>query len=336
MSSRRIARRHAKLEREKQDGGGVVDEDGTEKSNTNLIPTSSNYQYDVDDILRLFKTCFDQVLSDQPLLQEKIQAVKSDLFNRDYITAFDDESKRCAYVARWSPARSLSYSSLFAHLQKIRNILSDFNNELENDDINVVCIGGGAGAELVGISSVFCRSRESFSSSKRKIKIRLIDIADWSDIVFKISSYINTNWLYNGDGVFNTDFIKTDVLELTNLSEFFTPAKLITLLFTTNELFQENKKKALLFLQKLNQFCSKGCLLLITESAGSYSHIEIGSKKFPLQYLIDTILCGKPGEIGNWEIIDENDSTWYRLDKNYNYDLRLENMRFFYRLYRKL
>lgn len=75
----------------------------------------------------------------------------------------------------------------------------------------------------------------------------------------------------------------------------------------------------------------------MAESAGSYSHITVGSKKFPVQFLIDTILAGKPtsGD-GAWEIIEQEESCWYRINANeVDYPIKLENMRFFYRLYRK-
>lgn len=54
---------------------------------------------------------------------------------------------------------------------------------------------------------------------------------------------------------------------------------LITLLFTTNELFSEDKAKSIRFFQALDN-CQPGAHLLIAESAGSYSHITVGTKKF--------------------------------------------------------
>lgn len=100
---------------------------------------------------------------------------------------------------------------------------------------------------------------------------------------------------------------------------------------------QKKRKETIKFLQLLNSNCRQGSLLLIAESAGSYSHIKIGDKNFPVQFLIDTILVGKPGlNNGSWEIISQSDSSWYRINqKEVDYPMKLENMRFFYRLYIK-
>lgn len=63
----------------------------------------------------------------------------------------------------------------------------------------------------------------------------------------------------------------------------------------------------------------------------------VGSKKFPVQFLVDMILVGKQGaNDGDWEIVEQNESCWYRINqKEVEYPMKLENMRFFYRLYRK-
>ncbi|SMN20055.1 similar to Saccharomyces cerevisiae YLR063W BMT6 Putative S-adenosylmethionine-dependent methyltransferase [Maudiozyma saulgeensis] len=317
------------------------------------LPEHNEASLPPQEILDLFKRTFDDELygnddeeeTGLEKLQSQIQEVKSHLYDRDYIGAFDNDIKRVAYCCRWSPARALGYASLFSHFEPIKDILTCN----EQEDKSVLCVGGGAGAELVSIASIFTPSRPFMSkyskknndettTSNGKLNLHLVDIAEWNHVTERLLKQIETHWLYaNEFESFNVNCELNDVLTMNSQALQLNKLDLITLLFTTNELFKEQKAGSIRFLQNLNKNCQKGCLLLIVESAGSYSHITVGTKKFPLQFLIDTILCGQRGEEskGDWEIIDQNDSMWYRCGTRLDYPIKLENMRVFYRLYRK-
>lgn len=296
----------------------------------NLFPFTTEDCMEPQKIIDLFEVCFKHVL-ESPDLQEHIQVVKGDLYNRDYLAAFNNDDNRFAYACRWSPARALAYSSVLASLEPIKTLL-------ENPETvrNVLCIGGGASSELVALGSVFCRLKEYHPNSPSQLNIKLIDIADWSKVVSNLTTYMKDSWVYHSEKL-NSQFICDDILTSSPESLNLESLDLITLLFTTNELFAEKRKETIKFLQLLNSNCRQGSLLLIAESAGSYSHIKIGDKNFPVQFLIDTILVGKPGlNNGSWEIISQSDSSWYRINqKEVDYPMKLENMRFFYRLYIK-
>ncbi|KAL6454735.1 BMT6 25S rRNA [Candida maltosa Xu316] len=281
-------------------------------------------------IIDLFEVSFKHILQ-SPDLQDYIQLVKGDLYNRDYLTAFNSDDKRFAYASRWTPARSLAYASLFASLEPIKELMED-----PESIKNVLCVGGGASSELVALGAVFCRLKEYNSGSPSTLNIKLIDIADWSKVANNLTTYIKENWVYRPEK-FNSEFICDDVLTASPESLNLESLNLVTLLFTTNELFAEKRKETIKLFQQFSSRCQKGCLLLIAESAGSYSHITIGERKFPIQFLIDTILVGKPNENnGAWEIVNQSESTWYRInEKEVDYPMKLENMRFFYRLYCK-
>ena len=75
-------------------------------------------------IIDLFEVCFKHVL-ESPDLQEHIQVVKGDLYNRDYLAAFNNDDNRFAYACRWSPARALAYSSVLASLEPIKTLLEN-------------------------------------------------------------------------------------------------------------------------------------------------------------------------------------------------------------------
>lgn len=298
------------------------------------------------EIIDLFKVAFSNELYGTDALDElqaQIQKVKTDLYNRDYISAFNSEDKRVSYCCRWSPARATAYASLFAHFQEIVQVV-----QCHESDQEILCVGGGAGGELVALASLFAPSREFANkystskpspSSKKSLNIHIVDISDWSAVVDKLQHTIQERWLYAGESQhFRVQFNHNDILQMTEDQLALKNLNLITLLFTTNELFAENKQQSIRLLQKFNQFCSSGCYLLITESAGSYSHITVGTKKFPIQFLIDTILLGKKGQdsAGPWQLVYENDSIWYRCDPRVDYPMKLENSRIFYRLYKKL
>ncbi|KAL4743300.1 hypothetical protein BDV11DRAFT_215411 [Aspergillus similis] len=81
-----------------------------------------------------------------------IQTIKSHLYNRDFESAFADADEKLlrAYALRWSAARALGYAGLFKSLIKIL-----FEDESVLRPTHVVCIGGGAGAEIVALAAAW-------------------------------------------------------------------------------------------------------------------------------------------------------------------------------------
>ncbi|KAG5416820.1 hypothetical protein I9W82_005550 [Candida metapsilosis] len=300
-----------------------------EPEQSSTLPfTNKDNSLEPYQILDAFTVCFKHIL-DSPDLDTFIQKVKSDLYNRDYIAAFNDDNKRFSYAARWSPSRALAYASLFSTLQPVVDLLQ------ESEQVKrVLCVGGGAGSEVVGLGAVFCRLKEYNPNSPSQLDINVVDIADWTMVVNHLTNYMKQNWVHRESSL-NMRFTNEDILS--SKVEDIASIDLITLLFTTNELFAEKRKETIKFLHALSNGCKSGTLLLIAESAGSFSNITIGNKQFPVQFLIDTILVGKQGQLnGPWEIISESDSIWYRVnEREVTYPLKLENMRFFYRLYRR-
>ncbi|GMM34532.1 25S rRNA (uracil2843-N3)-methyltransferase [Saccharomycopsis crataegensis] len=306
---------------------------GKEEGKSSIVPFDDIKTKTGQEILDLFEVVFkDQLQSEQ--LYDQIQLIKQQLYERNYLEAFGDGTRNKFYMARWSPSRALAYASIFSYLEEVYHLLTSIKTS-EDNLVNCLSIGGGAGGEFVGIASVFSRMMENSANiGSKKVKVNIVDISDWHDGLKDIFGYIDTNWLVGSSDLSYT-FDKRDILQMGVEELGLASQNFITSLFTTNELFRENKVEAIRFLQKLNKYCIKGCYFLIVESAGSFSHIDIGSKTFPIQFLIDTILTGKPGEDGSWELINRDDSCWFRIEKHLNYSMKLENMRFFYRLYRK-
>ncbi|KKK13470.1 hypothetical protein ARAM_002319 [Aspergillus rambellii] len=92
-------------------------------------------------------------------IKSLIQTIKSHLYNRDFDSAFTDadEGLLRAYALRWSAARALGYAGLFKSLMK--GIMDDRamgkNQNQNQSKSHVVCIGGGAGAEIVALAAAW-------------------------------------------------------------------------------------------------------------------------------------------------------------------------------------
>lgn len=325
--SRRATRYSATKQHKKQTD--LYKEKVCSDSKNDTIPFETGYTMSPTQILDLFKISFDEY-SKAPDLSEKIQAVKAELFNRNYLEAFDTSEKRSVYVLRWSSARALAYSSLFSSIEPLRDLIWKMKS-----DRKVLCVGGGAASEMVALAALYSPAKRSYPDPLPSLSLSIVDIANWSDVVKAIEMHVTEDWLHR-QGKFSASFLEEDILSPKTQIDYFN-YDLVTILFTANELFKEKKLETVNFFQELNRRCKSGAYLLIAESAGSFSHITVGSKQFPVQYLIDMLLIGKPNENnGSWELVEKSDSCWYRVNQSeVQYDIRLENMRFFYRLYKK-
>ncbi|KAK9244977.1 hypothetical protein V1506DRAFT_554322 [Lipomyces tetrasporus] len=262
------------------------------------------------------------IYSDPETLANTIQAVKAHLYARDYAAAFESCDYLLAYAVRWSSSRALAYLHVLGDLcPHIRQVLTSTPNEKKN----ILCIGGGAGGEVLALATLANDLRA------KNVNILAVDIAHWDDVFVRLRDGIRRGlgWDKNGDG----DDIANDSIHFNGRVDF-SSLDIITILFTTNELFAQSRPRTLTLLRYITDNCKPGTLLLVVESAGSYSHIQIGSKTFPVQFLLDhTLVDGG----ARWEKVVDDDAVWFRVDGAIlKYPLQLENMRFFLRMYRRM
>lgn len=302
----------------------------------------------------LFNSTFRELITSRDLI-ERIQKVKGALFERDYARAFGERENLEAYVVRWSPSRALAYRWVFGRLlrQELRGVLGPGRGERRE----VVCIGAGAGGEVVGLAGAVAdlskRMEEGAGTEEEgepeRVKVVAIDNASWGPIFEKLSAGISDpkpfgtpprpTFQLPQSPIFEPTFLHADVLSPDfPASAITTNTSLITLLFTTNELYKQSMSRASAFLLSLRQRTAPGCLLLVLESAGSYSTIRMTvkgeEKEYPMGSFLDFTMVGR-GESG-WEKVWETDSEWYRLPEGLKYPVELENMRFLVRLYRRV
>ncbi|KAJ5359553.1 uncharacterized protein N7496_011966 [Penicillium cataractarum] len=90
-----------------------------------------------------------------------IQTIKSHLYQRDFDSAFAEAGEELlrAYALRWSAARALGYAGIFkAVLGWMRDgegEVSSSKRVVDQNGTRVVCIGGGAGAEIVALAAAW-------------------------------------------------------------------------------------------------------------------------------------------------------------------------------------
>lgn len=290
-----------------------------------------------------------------------VQEVKGHLYNRNFATAFGKEEYLRVYASRWSPSRALGYLQVFNDIEE--SILPAGNTiPLKGEDgsaYNIVCLGGGAGAELVGLAGWLSELRESLSDMK--LRITLIDIAYWGTTVNDLHKRIVTppelskyasaaakeaNKVMLPEETLEASFLQQDVLEWPeeDITKMVGDAKLVTLLFTLNELYSTNVPKTQRLLSHLTSLLRPDAFLLVVDSPGNYSTVSINGaeKKYPMQWLLDYTLLGSEQKVGGarvvpkWEKVLSDDSRWFRMPQGLRYPIELENMRYQVHLYRRL
>lgn len=145
-----------------------------------------------------------------------IQTIKSHLYQRDFDSAFTDagEDLLRAYALRWSASRALGYAGLFKGVLRWMQTCEAQSQPSEPSppsSTRIVCIGGGAGAEIValaaawrdidsslealgkGVAGVSLENNDEErgdidpTTSQPRLSVSVVDIADWSGVVERLS-----------------------------------------------------------------------------------------------------------------------------------------------------
>ena len=265
----------------------------------------------------------------------------------------------------------------------------DFTTENSiRGSVDIACLGAGAGAEVVAFAGylhhLYATARKHNTSADQaqitpeidllsiaSLTVKVVDIADWLTVVGKLHSSTTKNPVLpkyassaskaiNSPLVepenFSVSFQRQDILdtEVECLAAVVRDATVVTLFFTLNELYSTSMSKATNLLLNLTYLMQPGSLLLVVDSPGSYSTINLGKdahqsqpgseKKYPMQWLLDHTLMvtSKLGSSedalrrNQWEKVVSEDSKWFRLPQSLQYPLDLQDMRYQLHLYRHL
>ncbi|KEQ59713.1 uncharacterized protein M437DRAFT_14314, partial [Aureobasidium melanogenum CBS 110374] len=299
-------------------------------------------------------------------IEHVLQEVKGHLFNRDFATAFGKDEYLEAYAARWSPSRALGYAQIFSDLTPEIAELLDQNAD-SSKPLNIVCLGGGAGAEVVGFAGWLKHLRDNTSASDEKphadiskLDIFGIDIAKWDKVMQDLHQGVITppvlskyasaaakaaNKAVLPSEVFNVRFKQQDILDTdaAGVNDLLANSDIVTIMFTLNELYSTSVAKTQRLLYSLTASMRSGSLLLVVDSPGSYSTVTLNdaTQKYPMQWLLDhTLLSPKKnaekGTPAQWKKLVSDESRWFRLpDEDLKYPIDLENMRYQIHLYQR-
>ena len=281
-------------------------------------------------LLNVFKNTFRENYNSK--LSGLIQRTKQHLFSREFNKAFGSEDLREAYAVRWSPSRALAYTQIFYNLTPLtRRLVSDCGDQGSTDQPQdalataqntaedaedprgksnrIVCIGAGAGAEIVALGGYLSLlsnrpvsdTQEAISQdegldrtiSPQRLEIMAIDIADWGSVVDRLQSSVTAapplsqyasaeakaaNSALIGATAMVLNFVKQDVLSMAmdQMPAIFADALLVTLMFTLNELYSSSMSATTNLLLALTMLLPAGALLLVVDSPGSYSTVSVG------------------------------------------------------------
>lgn len=302
--------------------------------------------------LNIFRDALLSGDNDAAILQE----VKGHLYKRDFATAFGKDEYLKVYAARWSSSRALGYIQIFDDIQ---NEILEGQDETET--LRMVCLGGGAGAELIAIAAWLHQHQQNEEDSKISVQALFLDVAAWDtpfstlyDALDKpavLSKYASAavkaaNVALLSEGTLKAQFQQGDVLDIDDdekSAALYGSADLITLMFTLNELYSTSVPKTQKMLTRVTEATHPGAHLLVVDSPGSYSTVSINGaeKKYPMQWLLDHTLLGTQQKRGEeemkakWEKVASYDSRWFRVPEGLEYRMELENMRYQIHLYRR-
>ncbi|KAF9364522.1 hypothetical protein BGX34_001293 [Mortierella sp. NVP85] len=333
-----------------------------------------------------------------PSFTDTLQTIKSHFFERNYDAVFQNPDHLPVYSARYAPSRALCYYKMFLEHPILMKVL-------EGGPSTILCIGSGAGSELLGIAAAMVHANptpktkkvasykkeesarekqageksnepppaedtaqsiattteatlglENLSlskctdstsggsgstegitpkvakpkkskSNKHQVTLVMQDYVDWSPILDPMEAVVRAR-MQLGPERLRCETEIGNVLDLSEgLLERVAKADLITFLFVLNELFQD-KKRTMLLVARIVAAMPSGAHMLVVDSAGSFSNLKVGERTYMVYMMLD--------HLKDLEIVHQDDATWYRCPPGVTYPLKLENMRHFIRIYRKL
>lgn len=308
-------------------------------------------------LLNIFRDAFPITVESD--YEKTLQEVKGHLYNRDFNQAFGKPEHLTVYALRWSASRALCYASIFDE------ILQLIRRDGDTPKVSIACLGGGAGAEVVGLAGALAHQQTKSGDHgiagqhqhPLDLELRTTDIADWAATISalrlavtsepKLSAYASAaskaaNCALVHPGRFTANFHQGDLLNIdaNKLGDLVGAAHLITLMFTLNELYSASLPATQAFLQALGSVTNVGTLLLVVDSPGSYSTVTLNGneKQYPMHWLLDHTLLQPDSETteqSKWQKLRTEESTWFRLSDQLRYPIQLENMRYQLHLYRR-
>jgi len=282
-------------------------------------------------ILNIIKTaCLEHISNDS--FETILQKIKTHFYNREYDAIFSEPKYLPIYTTAYAPSRALAYYELFTSHTELKNILATPN-------AYIYCMGSGAGSEVVGLT---CANLASSTDESQGLEIHCQDYADYNEVQASLVKTMQKQWNIQESRIkYSTsvaDVLKNDKIDGMTVDEHISKATLVTAMFLMNELFTMSKKETVQLITRLVKNLPKGSYFLLVDSAGSFSNLDVNNsegntkKTIMIYQLIDMIK--------SFDILIKDDAVWYRLPNEkvqpLHYPTKLNNMRYFLRLNKKL
>ncbi|KAJ3211921.1 hypothetical protein HK099_007885 [Clydaea vesicula] len=293
------------------------------------------------NVLDIFKESCEEELTDENF-QEKLKQIKKFFIERDYLGIFNDKDLIKVYATSYSPSRALCWRNLFLNNEHLLKVITE-------KSCNCYLLGAGSGSELIGITAAYSEHLKVLKNEStdvdhlENVKTLSLNVQDLSDnriLLGKMEVSLRSKYSkVINDNNFKVEYSLGDILsqEIPNLQylkSILENANLITAFFLLNELLSNSKLNFTKFIIFLVKHMKRGSHFLVVDSAGNFSDVQIGNvdaankKKYMVYQLLDGIK--------DFEILTRCDSEWYRFPKELQFPLKLDNMRYFIRLYRKI
>jgi 25S rRNA (uracil2843-N3)-methyltransferase len=199
--------------------------------------------------------------------------------------------------------------------------------------------------------------------------LHLLDVVDWSVIITKLydglttaptlSKYTSTtaralNASFLSPQALELKFDQVEILGLTSedIRSMIGPvARLLTLFFVLNDLYNTSVRRTTAFLRKLSMEAPKRCLLLVVDSHAATTTAGVAKdradeKEYPISWLLRKTLLPtkekqddggeeKPSPL--WEELLDDENRLYKIhDKGLRYPASLENLKLQVHLFKRL
>ncbi|RKO88103.1 hypothetical protein BDK51DRAFT_19192, partial [Blyttiomyces helicus] len=262
--------------------------------------------------------------------RERLRIIKQHFFNREYTAIFTNPDLLPVYAAEYIPGRALCYRSLFIRIKELRDVLSGRGQF-------VFCLGAGNGSEVVGIAAAMVGLRlagganAGGGASEPEVEVHCQDLSSYDPVMSLLDSAIRSTWsIPQSTLTLSTsvsDLLDGDPANQAALAAHLARAHLVTAMFVLNELLATSKSGFVKLVTALVTHMPKGSLLLVVDSAGSFSDAKVGAGQYKVYTLLDAVQ--------GLEAVVKEDSVWYRYPDGLNYPTKIQNMRHFVRLYRR-
>ncbi|KAJ3012766.1 hypothetical protein HKX48_006094 [Thoreauomyces humboldtii] len=256
----------------------------------------------------------------------RLRIIKTLFFNRQYVTIFTDPTLLPVYASEYIPGRALCYRTMFMEVPELRELLEDPKGGL------VYCLGAGNGSELLGIAGAMVGMERPEGSIPQPLTVHVQDLSSYGPVISSLESAIREHYRIPSSVLAVQESV-SDLLVptpegLAALEANLSSAKLVTSLFLLNELLATNKSGFVKFISLVLKSMTPGSLFLVVDSAGSFSDVTVGQADYMVFHLLDAV--------AGFQAVVKEDSKWYRYPTDLKYPSKLNNMRYFLRLYRRV